>query len=131
MVLEFALDGREPRVYEGGVGVADLWLKEPDGTQWSATCGFEYGASDTGEGFAPAEVFPQGDYLREELAQRGWTKKELAEMVRCPALVMGEIMDGMKRINPEIARSLGDALGASTELWLNLQANYNMAKRSW
>ncbi len=42
-MLEFVMEGWEARVYEQ-IGFADLWLKEPDGTQWSATCGFEHGA---------------------------------------------------------------------------------------
>ena len=81
-----------------------------------------------GTSFIPAEAFPPGDYLRDEMAERGWSEKELAEMVRCPALVAGEIMGGRMQIDTEIARALGTALGTSAELWLNLQAAYNLAK---
>ena len=31
--------------YDGNM--VDLWLKEPDGTVWTAKCGFEYGAGWT------------------------------------------------------------------------------------
>ena len=38
-----AIDGYEFRA-SLSENFVDLWLKEPDGTVWTATCGYEYGA---------------------------------------------------------------------------------------
>ncbi len=74
----------------------------------------------------PAEVFPPGEFLRDELEERGWTETEFAEILGRPAQAVSEILNGKKEITAETAVSLGDALGTSGELWLNLQATYRL-----
>ncbi|MHB1088641.1 MAG: HigA family addiction module antitoxin [Acidimicrobiales bacterium] len=74
----------------------------------------------------PAEVFPPGDYLRDELEERGWTAKEFAEILGRPAQVVSEILNGHKQIMPETALALAEALGTSAELWTNLQTKFNL-----
>lgn len=74
----------------------------------------------------PAEVFPPGEYLRDELAERGWTEVEFAEILGRPVQALSEILNAKKEITPETAVALGDALGTSPELWLNLQAAYRL-----
>lgn len=39
-----AVDGYEFRAKQFDGNMLRLWLKEPDGTEWESTCGFEYGA---------------------------------------------------------------------------------------
>jgi len=75
---------------------------------------------------APAEVFPPGDFLREELEARGWSQVEFAEILGRPLKLVNEIIVGKKRITPETAKELGAALGTSAELWLNLEAAYRL-----
>lgn len=72
----------------------------------------------------PAEVFPPGEFLREELEYRGWTRAELAEILGCPQRLVGEIVSGTRSISPEIAKGLAAALGTSAEFWMKLQASY-------
>ncbi|MGD9893927.1 MAG: HigA family addiction module antitoxin [Dehalococcoidia bacterium] len=74
----------------------------------------------------PAEVFPPGDFLREELEERGWTQTDLAEILGRPYRVVNEIIAGKRRISPETAKGLAAALGTSPEFWLNLEAAYQL-----
>lgn len=78
--------------------------------------------------FTPAEVFAPGEYLRDELAERGWTEKEFAEIIGRPAQVVSEILNARKQIVPETALAFADALDTSPELWLNLQTAYNLCE---
>ena len=73
-----------------------------------------------------AEVFPAGEYLRDELDERGWTVTEFAEILARPVQVVSEILNGKKEITTDTALSIGDALGTSPELWLSLQTNYRL-----
>jgi HTH-type transcriptional regulator / antitoxin HigA len=74
----------------------------------------------------PAEAFPPGEYLREELAERGWAEGEFAEIIGRPVQTVSEIVNGKKDITPETAVAIGAALGTSAEFWLNLQAAYRL-----
>ena len=75
-----------------------------------------------------AEIFPPGDFLREELEARGWTQGDLAEILgRTPGRI-NEIICGKRAITPETAKSLAQALGTSAELWLNLESAYQLSR---
>jgi HTH-type transcriptional regulator/antitoxin HigA len=74
----------------------------------------------------PAEAFPPGDYLREELAERGWAEGEFAEIIGRPVQAVSEIVNGKKDITPETALAISAALGTSAEFWLNLQSAYRL-----
>ena len=72
------------------------------------------------------EAFPAGEYLRDELEERGWTVTEFAGILDRPVQAISEILNGKKEITTETACALGDALGTSPELWLHLQTNYRL-----
>jgi HTH-type transcriptional regulator/antitoxin HigA len=76
---------------------------------------------------SPADTFPPGEFLRDELEARGWTQSQLASIMGRPAQVICEIINGRKRITPETAKGLGDALGTSAQLWLNLESAYRLS----
>lgn len=76
--------------------------------------------------FTPAEVFPAGEYLRDELEERGWTISEFAEIIGRPIQAVSEILNGKKEITTETACAFADALGTTPELWLNLQTNFRL-----
>jgi HTH-type transcriptional regulator/antitoxin HigA len=78
----------------------------------------------------PAEVFPPGEYLADEIEARGWTQSEFAEIIRRPIKVVNEIIAGKKAITIETARELSAALGTSPQYWLNLQTAYDLWKTS-
>lgn len=74
----------------------------------------------------PAEAFSPGEYLRDELEERGWTATEFAEIIERPLQVVSEIMNDKKEITAETAVEISEALGTSAELWLTLQAMYRL-----
>lgn len=74
----------------------------------------------------PAEVFPPGEFLRDELAERGWSEAEFADILGRPAQAISEILNGKKEITAETAVTIGAALDTSPELWLNLQSAYRL-----
>lgn len=74
----------------------------------------------------PAEVFTPGEYLRDELEERGWTVTEFAQILGRPLQAISEILNGKKEITAETAVDLGAALDTSPELWLNLQSAYRL-----
>lgn len=76
--------------------------------------------------FAAAEAFPPGEYLRDELEERGWTVTEFAEIIGRPVQAVSEILNGKKEITTETAWELSDALGTTPELWLNLQTRHRL-----
>lgn len=76
----------------------------------------------------PVEVFPPGEFLDDELAARGWTQTEFAEIIGRPTRVVNEVIAGRRRITPETARDIAAALGTSAELWMNLESAYQLSK---
>jgi addiction module HigA family antidote len=78
------------------------------------------------EQFKPAQVFPPGEYLRDELKERGWTQGDLAKVIGRPLQAVNEIIRGKKRITAETAKAIALAFGTSPELWLNMQTYYDL-----
>lgn len=76
----------------------------------------------------PAEVFPPGEFLRDELAARDWTQQQLAEIMGRPPRVISEIMQAKRAITPETAIGLGSALGTSAQFWMNLESQHALSK---
>jgi HTH-type transcriptional regulator/antitoxin HigA len=76
----------------------------------------------------PAEVFPPGEFLRDELEERGWTQTEFAEILGRPLRLVNEILAGKRGITPQTAREIAAALGTSPELWLNLENAYRLSR---
>lgn len=74
----------------------------------------------------PARAVPPGRILLRELDARGWTQKDLAEIMGRPFQAINEIIRGSKQITPETALELAEAFGTSPELWTNLEANYRL-----
>ena len=73
-----------------------------------------------------AEVFPPGDYLRDELEARGWTQTEFAEIIGRPVAVVSEVINARRRVTPMTAKEIAAALGTSANLWMNLDAAYQL-----
>ena len=75
-----------------------------------------------------AQVFPPGDFIREELEARGWTQGDLARFIGRPLQTVNAIVNAKKEITPETAVALGAAFGTSAELWLRLETTYRLAQ---
>ena len=76
----------------------------------------------------PAEVFPPGEFLREELEAREWSQQELADILDRPPRLISEIIAGKRTITPETAKGLADAFGMSPDYWMNLESQYQLSK---
>jgi HTH-type transcriptional regulator / antitoxin HigA len=74
----------------------------------------------------PARVPTPGKILSRELEARGWTQKDLAEIMNRPVQTINEIIRGTKQITPETAIELSQALGTSPEFWTNLESKYRL-----
>ena len=75
----------------------------------------------------PARGFPPGRRLQDELDARGWTQQDLAKIIDRPPQAISEIVTGKKQITPETALELAEAFGTSAEVWLKLEANYQLS----
>ena len=80
----------------------------------------------------PAQVFPPGEFIKEEMDARGWTQHELAEIMNRPRPLVNKLLAGKKEITPETAHDLGEAFGTGPEIWMNLESTYRLSliKRS-
>ena len=76
----------------------------------------------------PAEVFPPGDFIKEELEAREWTQTDLAEILGRPHRLVSEIINGKRAISPETAKGLGEAFGTGAQFWMNLESAYQLAQ---
>lgn len=74
-----------------------------------------------------AEVFPPGDFIREELEAREWTQTDLAEIMARPQEAVSRIITGKSSITPETAKGLGAAFGTSADYWINLETAYQLS----
>jgi len=76
----------------------------------------------------PDIAIPPGSVLAEELEARGLTQSRLAQLMHRPLQAVNEIVRGRKRITGATALELADALGSSAELWIRLEADYELNK---
>ena len=76
----------------------------------------------------PAEVFPPGEFIRDELEERGWTQIDLAKITGRPASSINLIITGKTSVTPETASELANAFGTSPQFWLNLESAYQLSK---
>lgn len=78
--------------------------------------------------YMPAEVFPPGDFIREELEEREWTQEDLSVILGRPLRLVNEIIMGKRGITPDTANGLGAAFGTSAQLWMNLESTYRLSQ---
>jgi HTH-type transcriptional regulator / antitoxin HigA len=71
-----------------------------------------------------AEVFPPGEFIKDELEARGWTQADLAEILGRDPVQINLIVKGKQAITPETAKQLSDAFGTGVQFWLNLESAY-------
>jgi addiction module HigA family antidote len=68
-----------------------------------------------------------GAVLADELKARGLTAHSLALALRVPANRISDIVRGQRNVSPETALRLGRYFGTGGSLWVNLQAQYDLA----
>ena len=73
-----------------------------------------------------APIHP-GDVLHEVLLGAGMSANALALALRVPANRIGGILKGQRGITADTALRLACYFGTSAQLWMNLQAKYDLA----
>jgi HTH-type transcriptional regulator/antitoxin HigA len=76
----------------------------------------------------PVEIFPPGDFIREELEERGWTQEVLAEVLGTSLRLVNEIIKGKRAITPATARALGEAFDTGPTVWMNLESAFRLSQ---
>ena len=69
-----------------------------------------------------------GEMIKDEILARGLTQKDLAKQMGVSYTVFNEILNGKRPVTTEYALLLEAALGTDANIWLGLQADYNMQK---
>ena len=69
-----------------------------------------------------------GEMIKDEIMARGITQKDLAQKMGVSYTVFNEILNGKRPVTTEYALLLEAALGTDANIWLGLQADYNMQK---
>lgn len=73
-----------------------------------------------------ARVFHPGEILLDELNERQLTQAEFSEIIGRPARTVNEIIKGKRGITPETAGVIAAGLGTSPDMWLSMQAEYDL-----
>jgi HTH-type transcriptional regulator/antitoxin HigA len=77
----------------------------------------------------PDIAIPPGEYLAEEIQERGITQKELSGRMGRPLNAINEIINGKKAITAETALQLEEAMPEiPARFWLNLEADYQLTR---
>lgn len=69
-----------------------------------------------------------GDFLTEELEERGASQSDLARHIGVEPGVINLICNGKRGISAVMAKKLAVALGTSPELWMNLQSSFDLSQ---
>ena len=67
-----------------------------------------------------------GEYLRSVLDDTGLSANAVALSLRVPANRLTEILNGRRAITADTAMRLGRYFGTSAQMWMNLQARYDL-----
>lgn len=74
----------------------------------------------------PFEPTHPGELIRDELQSIGMTQSKLAERIGVSPSLLNEVINGKRPVNTELALLLEASIGVPADIWLNLQAVYNM-----
>ncbi len=74
------------------------------------------------------DVPPPGYFIREELEARGWSQRDLANVLGVPDQAVNLITAGKRGITADMAKKLGNAFDVSPEFFLNLQKSFDLFK---
>lgn len=69
-----------------------------------------------------------GDIIKDAMEELGWLQDDLAEILGLSLKSVNLILNNKQSITPETAELLGKAFSTSAEMWLNLDAKYQLRK---
>ena len=81
--------------------------------------------------YRPDELQPSmpihpGEILKDELEARGLSQRKFAGLIGMPYTAFNEIINGKRPITTDTALKIEAATGISANIWIGLQADYNM-----
>jgi addiction module HigA family antidote len=74
----------------------------------------------------PSEPIHPGELLKEEIKYRGMSQKKLADSMGMSYTVLNEVLNCKRAITTEYALLLEAALGIEADMWIRIQADYNI-----
>ena len=60
------------------------------------------------------------------MAEMGLNQSQLAEKCKCSPRKINEIVNGKRSISPDFALILENVLGTTAEMWVRIQAEYDL-----
>src|ERR1700733_4715448 len=87
--------------------------------------------SDHNGNIIEIEAFHPGEFLKEEIEERGTLKKDVAKALNVLPHHLSELFAGKRNISATLAVKLEKLLGISSHYWLGMQMEYDLfvAKR--
>lgn len=76
----------------------------------------------------PSELIHPGEMIKDEIEYRGLSQRKLAEQMGISPTLLNEILNGKRSVSTEYALLFEAALGIDAEIWIRLQADYDMQK---
>lgn len=73
-----------------------------------------------------AEVFPPGEFVKDELEARGWTQEDFSEITGLASSMISTIVTGKRSISSDVASILAAAFGTTSQFWMNLETSYQL-----
>lgn len=74
----------------------------------------------------PIQAFHPGEFLLEEINERGLKKKDVASSIKILPHHLSEIFAGKRGISARLAVRLEKLLDIDAAYWLNLQSHYDL-----
>ena len=74
----------------------------------------------------PAQAFPPGDFIQEEIEARGWSQADFAQIIEKPLPAVNQIIKGKRAVVPETAKRIAAAFGQTAQFWMNLETNWQL-----
>jgi addiction module HigA family antidote len=74
------------------------------------------------------EAFHPGEFLLEEIEERGIIKKDFAKALEILPNNLSLLFAGKRNISAQLALKIGKFLGTSAEYWYGLQTAYDLQK---
>lgn len=74
----------------------------------------------------PYEPTHPGEMIKDEIEYRGLSQRKLAAQMGISPTLLNEILNGKRAVSTQYALLFEAALGIDAEIWLRLQADYDM-----
>lgn len=76
----------------------------------------------------PSHPVHPGELIKDEIEYRGISQKDFAAEIGMPASVLNAVLNGKRAVTTEYALLFEAALGIDANIWIRMQAAYNMQK---